>query len=344
MDNNLQNLLNICQATQILNLSNLWLSTAQVQPVFRSLNHQASLRVLNLKGNMITDAGIKMLCTSLPSMQQLKELNLSLNSLTHKSLYHFAEMLSEKICLQELEELDISFNPLYNESFKPLANILEKLKLKKIVLSSCDLEGSNKKLVLPLNNIVWLDISHNSFQDKCIEDIFSNLDGETIEYLNLSNTSLPGGTLVEKLVAFLNASSLKSLTALDLSGCDISDTYLNQILHALIRAKKFHTFTLANNFQLSSISLRRLLQHRPCIKNIFLEGCTDILKYLAISNVYEDIDNLAPEEISMSVNKNAIEEVAKMDIIINMWMKLWGDQAVIKHGPFGELRLSTSKH
>lgn len=334
----------MCQATQSLNFGDLGLELPELQPVFRSLNHQANLKEIILKSNTITDEGVKLLCSSLPTLKQLKVLDLSVNSLSYRSLSYISELVSDKPCLQELVELNIGCNLLGDESWQYLAIILNKLKLQKLILCSCDLEDFSRKLVLPLQYITWLDISYNDIQQKSFANLLSNLNGNIIEYMNLSRIPLnDDAPLVKELIDFFNNSSLKNLTTLCLMGCDINDANLQEMLRTLMRAQNLNKINLSNNFKLSSISLRRLMQHRPCIKNIILDGCINILKYLGASNVYEEFDNLAPEFISLTVDRSIEEENLKMDIVLNMWVKLWTDQAVIKHGTYGSLFLSTSK-
>lgn len=59
VDKHLHNLLEICQATQNLQLQDLSLNDSTISPIFRALRYQNTLQSICLTGNLLGDEGLK---------------------------------------------------------------------------------------------------------------------------------------------------------------------------------------------------------------------------------------------------------------------------------------------
>ncbi|XP_044729365.1 tonsoku-like protein [Chrysoperla carnea] len=79
VDFHLKKCLDSCQATLILDLSNVNLSDNQIVPVLKALKHQRTLEQINISGNLFTDDTIKIFCEVLQTLTSLQTLDISNN-------------------------------------------------------------------------------------------------------------------------------------------------------------------------------------------------------------------------------------------------------------------------
>lgn len=91
------------------------------------------------------------------------------------------------------------------------------------------------------------------------------------------------------------------------------------IRRLLTGAEHFTTLNLSYNENLSSISLRRLFEYEFAMKNLYLEGCTDILKYFegTDENTWKLSERSNIKNVRLSIDRQ-INEI-KYNALVNMW-------------------------
>lgn len=97
------------------------------------------------------------------------------------------------------------------------------------------------------------------------------------------------------------------------------------------------TLQLAGNTELSSVSLRRLLQYQPALHSVDLSGCTNIATYLGNASpqlwmaqkCYKKLESLTLN--SQDFGKEEMEA---------LWWEAWGARAHVQRAPGGLLCLS----
>lgn len=221
------------QATHSLQLQNLCLSPAEIQPVFKSLNHQTNLTQLYLANNFLGNDGLKHLAQSLSSLSQIKVIDLSGNFIDAegvKSLIFLFEKPNSSI-LQNPLEIDFSYNPLGDIGFRHIVKLSHYIRFKSLNLKACDITSQsleNNQEAINFRNLEVLDLSLNSFSRNFLRNILISLDPQVICALRLEGLNMNG----EFICTFMDNCIYANLSEIDLSRCDLTDADVTQILRS----------------------------------------------------------------------------------------------------------------
>ncbi|GJQ70821.1 hypothetical protein Trydic_g748 [Trypoxylus dichotomus] len=330
----------ILETSTILDLSNHNFGSTTLKPLCKAINRQINLHHLDLSGNSILNEYVELLCSALPSLENLSTLNLSMNFITGEALHHIANMFTtqtEKSILENLISLDLSFNPLGNESLKHLAIITRHLKLRTLKLIDVDFtaeifdEFSNRNVELYLDYLEELDLSENEMNKDDLLKFILWIRPANLQVLNVSNNSVTEcGLIVETVRIFeTNSTPFWKFKTFNFSRCKITDVEIYELLRLLSGAEHFMALNLSYNENLSSISLRRLLDHDHTIKELYLEGCVNILKYFEVTDEvkWKLNENSKIKDLRLSIHSE--EDAMKHNVIVNMWKDKYYDRARI---------------
>ncbi|XP_046384165.1 tonsoku-like protein [Ischnura elegans] len=342
------------QATHSLCLDDVGLGPLNFAPIMHVLgqHRNVSVRRLSLASNNIGDAGLKLLCSGLSAMPNLVVLDLSCNGITVIGLSHWATMLSDQqnaSCpLQVLAELNLSYNPIKDAGFSHLVTILNSLmsltslSLSDCCLSACDLCNASS---LNLDAVEHLDISLNALGAEGVAVFLMSLQPARLKVLNVSRTlgHHLGTRKVAREVALLfsrdEMNPPSNLLELDLSQTLVNDSDLLEVISVLEQSRVLERLQLECNPDLTSLSLRRLLQRGPLWPNlsISLDGCAKIFEHLEGSTQGWVMGGLS--RITLSVGRCANEDA--VESLVGMWSRR--DGSVVKRdSPFGRLTLDST--
>ncbi|RZC43133.1 hypothetical protein BDFB_002661 [Asbolus verrucosus] len=324
----------LCQTLQefsvALDLSNKGLKGTNLAPLCKVLNRQTNLLELHLSGNFLTTECVQFLGSSLASLHNLYQLNLNCTGLLSEHLQLLAKNLSADASYK-LTDLDIGDNHIGDQSFGSLVLLTRHFRLKKLNLSgnkfSKDLftYSFNKNLTLTLDQIEEFDISDNNLNNDAIIKVLSGLPAANLKKLDVSRNSVSHGFLRELLTVWGELDDVK-LQTLKLSRCYVHDSDLFDLLRM---SNSLETLDLSYNNELTSISLRRLLQCEPLV-NLDLYGCYNIFKYFTELSKYIDqpTNEQKGKTIKLSVDSHKNHE--ESEYLVNMWKELYGNRAVLK--------------
>lgn len=235
VDEHLRNMLESSQATHCLRLSNLCLSSAEIQPVFKSLNHQTNLTQLYLANNSLGNDGLKHLAQCLPSLSQIKVIDLSGNFIDAegvKSLIFLFEKQNSSI-LQNHLEIDFSYNPLGDIGFRHIMKLSHYIRFKSLNLKACDITSQafeHNQEVINLRSLEVLNLGFNSLSRNFLRDILISLDPQIICALRLEGLYING----EFITTFMDNCIYANLSEIDLSRCNLTDADVAQILRSVL--------------------------------------------------------------------------------------------------------------
>ncbi|PSN40124.1 Tonsoku-like protein [Blattella germanica] len=335
--------LEACQATNSLHLSDLALTTTQLAPLFRAINRQHTLQELLLSGNFIGDEGLKLFSAALPTLCQLRVLDLSCNDISANGIQQVNSSLNSASTpvLPMLSHLVLSHNPLGNACIKSLCLILSKLSsLTSLSLQNCSFTNVSfpTQTHWPLQSLSEFDISYNTLGGACISSLLVHLTPTKLETLNLAaSETKPSTSVIQEVVSFLSrVQEHPTLKVLDVSDCDVTDEDVQSLLRELVRCPAFRSLRMESNKKLTSISLRRIVQHQPPIHSVELAGCCNIDSYLhdSSSRYWMAMQGSAMVE-NLRLNSSARSE----EEISSMWREAWGQRAKILKSPAGLLTL-----
>ncbi|PNF14176.1 Tonsoku-like protein [Cryptotermes secundus] len=337
--------LEVSQATQILQLSNLALPASQMAPLFRALNRQHTLQQLLLGGNCFGDYGVKLLVAGLPTLSNLQELDLSCNNISADGILHLSTVFSNTTApaLQALARLDLSHNPLGDGAVKHMNIMLPHLvSLTVLQLQDCHLTTNcfkSEDVLLCLDSIRVLDVSYNALGGSGLLGFLGRLCPTEIVSLNLGATTACDGQSVarEVILMFTEKEGFSKLTTLNLSNCGLRDVDIWHLLRVLQKCGALETLQLSGNAELSSVSLRRLLQHQPALRTVDLSGCTSIANFLGDSSPQLWVAQKGQKKLeSLTLNSQGFDK----DEMEALWWEAWGPRACIHRAPGGLLYLS----
>lgn len=344
-DTHIISCLEVSQATQILQLSDLALPAPLMAPLFRALNRQHTLQQLLLGGNCFGDDGVKLLVAGLPTLSNLQELDLSCNNISSDGVLHLSTVFSNTTApvLQALARLDLSHNPLGDGAVKHMNTMLPHLvSLTVLQLQGCHLTTNcfkSEDVLLCLDYIRVLDVSYNALGGSGLLGFLGRLSSTEIVSLNLGATTAYDGLSVarEVILMFAEKEEFSKLTTLNLSDCRLRDEDIWHLLRVLQKCGALETLQLSGNAELSSVSLRRLLQHHPALCTIDLSGCTSIANYLGDSSPQLWIAQKGQKKLeSLTLNSQGFGK----DGMEALWWEAWGARACIHRAPGGLLFLS----
>lgn len=223
------------QATHSLRLPNLCLSSVEVQPVFKSLNHQTNLTQLYLANNSLGNDGLKHLAQCLPTLSQIKVIDLSGNFIDAegvKSLIFLFEKPNSSV-LQNHLEIDLSYNPLGDIGFKHIMKLSHYIRFKSLNLKACDITSQtseNNQDEINLRSLEVLDLGLNSFSRNFLRNILISLDPLIICALRLEGLNMNG----EFISTFMDNCIYAHLSEVDFSRCNLTDADVTLILRSVL--------------------------------------------------------------------------------------------------------------
>ncbi|ENN77089.1 hypothetical protein YQE_06424, partial [Dendroctonus ponderosae] len=257
-----------------LDISSRGLLGDALGPLLKSLNNQKALTQINLSGNFLNGHAVALLCSSLGTLSNLEVLNLSACSLQKGHLSQLAGAIScNAPLLSKLSSLDLSDNnALQNACLKDLSVISNSLNLKRLNVSNTDLRGEPQvQQVLCLTFLEELNVSYNQLSDSALREMLGWLDPLVLRALNASRNSLQRG-LMQVLEVH---QSLAALQQIDFECCGVDDSDVFALLRS---APNITHVNLSNNPDLTSISLRRLLEHAT-LNYVNVQYCDSIWAY-----------------------------------------------------------------
>ncbi|CAF3341597.1 unnamed protein product [Rotaria sp. Silwood1] len=266
---------------------------------------------LDLSNNALEDKGLIALCSSLQQRKlPLISINLQSCSLTHKSLHVFnTAIINNNNLLRTLQILNLSGNRIKEENcitilFQNNENILEELHLSDIefnleslfyslAIDSCKLRRlfiSSIKTSVPPSTIGGVKLFFTKNQSLEIVQISNaNLSNEFLKelcdglhsnvHLNKLDLRLSGNqleTFIHEYAARL--ATIPSLTALDVSGCDL-DNEIPTLLSELKKNRKLKSLHLGKNF--NNIKQKNMQRTISAMKDLVLDSD---LEYLSIAD------------------------------------------------------------
>ncbi|KAK5642065.1 hypothetical protein RI129_008232 [Pyrocoelia pectoralis] len=316
-----------------LDLSNLYLGDKKISPLFKVINRQQNLHSLNLSGNFIHDNCFQLLCASLPTLENLSDLNLSLNQLTCVSLQYLTEVFTQTPTpvLTNVTKLDLSHNPLGNESLHFLSVITRYLKLKTLNLVDVDFTDTifNSRVDLNLQFLSNFDISYNQLGNNEIATFLSWLKPRNIELLNVSDCTEVTEGLVKIVTNWMQASgdAKLPLKVLNLSRTCATDCEIFELLRCITLATHFLSLDLGYNTDLTTTSLRRVLESCPTISYLNCTGCDNIVNHLEWCTE-EFWNGVRLKNLKLSGDFKKYSDAK--DSLINIWKSIHKDRVQVQ--------------
>ena len=316
-----------------LDISSNDLQTAGAFKVFQNIKHFTSLTKLNIANNRITDEATEHIANVLSNCSELVELNLShndfhnlgaLNCITVSNLTkidlnnnNIDEQTVNELsiflsCCTKLEELNLANNNLQTAGAVKLFKKLTCNALKIINFSgnSIKLNAANH-IAISLsksNKLQEIDLSCNALEAPGIKKILAALNISNLTKLNISNTNIRGGYLVQSILV-----RAVNLVSLDFSYNEIYLANVNQCCSDLVqlnmcnngitdKAAPALALVLSGNSKLQELDISYNNLEATGISKIF--GKLDIshLTKLNISN--NVIDDQAADIVGSFLSKN----------------------------------------
>ncbi|ALC43242.1 CG7457 [Drosophila busckii] len=331
VDNKLKLLLERSQNTLKLELANLWLLTAQMEPIFKALNHQARLTVLDLCCNFIGNEGAQQLGKALPTLLQLKSLLLKCNGISYEGLDALlsAEAMEK---LEHLLELQLSQNPLGNASLRTLnkyCNSPAGRALTTLGLAQCEF-NELQNFDLGFDQLTSFDISFNQLTQQSVHRLSEQLNTCRLEHLNLSYIRWPldeqsGFALGERLVALLESGTSERFVRLQLAGCGLNDAHLYKLTQQLAKAKQLHYLDISDNPRLSGLSLGHVLTELPHLHVLLATNCTHLLDDVRLQQLEQQPQ--LPRRLDLSIDEQTFTVPDALATLSSIWQLKWGDKA-----------------
>ncbi|XP_048045722.1 protein NLRC5-like isoform X1 [Megalobrama amblycephala] len=229
-----------------MKLNNCELTKKSCSVLATVLSSKSILKELNLNNSRLLDSGVTQICEGLKNpVCELKILRLRDCGLTEESCSALATVLRSN---SRLEELDISNNNLQDSGVKKLQKALENTNctLKKLRLSDCSItEEGYKALASALksnpSHLVELDLTGNDPGQSGVKELTDLLQDQNCQ-LKLRFLSPAADEAFQYVKGIVGKNPLL-LRELNLRGCELGDTRVNQIA-ALLQDKHCQLTTL----------------------------------------------------------------------------------------------------
>lgn len=309
------------QATHHLSLTDQFLEPTICKTMFKSLHYQSNLDTIDLSNNFLQDEGCRYLAEALPTLEKLKVLNLNGNHITSIGI----SALSTKMPIASmqpfaLETLCLSFNPLGNASASNLAVLVGHLKnLRTLHLSSVDITEFSS---INLSSIMDFDISLNHLRTTELNKILKQLNACKVERLNMAFSVQEQGAGMP-VASFLQNGTLERLQYLNLTGLNLDDGDVYEIVQPLRRARQLDELVLMENWAVSAIGLKTMLQ-QLCVKWLQIGGCPSGLGNLDVTDVK---DVIQCQKVSLRLSER--DGGCETEILTRLWRRFYGDRALI---------------
>ncbi|KAF0292246.1 Tonsoku-like protein [Amphibalanus amphitrite] len=244
------------QTSGRLNLAELRLNPARLQPVLRAIQRYGCITHLLLAGNPLRDAGARELAAALPHLSALHTLDLSGVQIGAGGLSYLATAASEQRALEQCTTLQLAYN-LFSDvsSASHLAALVSSLpRLASLDLTSCQLTEQHLSAAgralcdaLSGSHLTHLRLSHNSVSPEGTGLLLRALRPQWL--LSLALAGWRG------VAAALQSYTLRDgdccLQELDLRHCRLTDQEAEQLASALSGCRHLVRLDLSHNGALS---------------------------------------------------------------------------------------------
>jgi Ran GTPase-activating protein (RanGAP) involved in mRNA processing and transport len=255
-----------------MNFSNLNLSSTNVRPIMKSLQHQSILSEINLTNNLIQNDGIKFLAQTLSTLKCLNSLNISGNMITEVGVEFLTNILSKSQFPSEIKALNLSFNPIKSNSLRFISEICKMKNVQVLEMVSCDL--STVDYINDMKTVKHVNLSYNHFTSSSLSKFFNKLNASNIEKLNLEQCSNEF-QLGEVICDFIQSGSYLSLIELNLCGLELNENEILDIFRCIDKCQKLKVINLSKMKRLTFLSVKYLLYSLDCVtlEKIVLLNC-----------------------------------------------------------------------
>ncbi|CAH1399483.1 unnamed protein product [Nezara viridula] len=235
VDDELNDILEACQATGSAAFDYMYLERKQLTPIFHTLSHHPPLQFLSITGTNISDNFVSVLAECVAKLAQLRSLDLSNINITSKGLEVICKAVKKQNGFQMLEKLKLGYNPL-GDCLRPLAELMSLVpRLRYLALPSVGIttRSFSSFIQFTLECLEVLDLSFNEIGEG-LTDILGRLEAQTIIDLRLSNT---GSHTIREIGFYLQHYTPLSLRSLDLSFCPTTQIEIDCLIKGVNMCK-----------------------------------------------------------------------------------------------------------
>lgn len=299
-----------------------------MEALLKSVQCNSDMVRLDLSYNLIDDQGVINVCQTVASLPHLKALNLCGNLLTVDGFMKMENQFSvSRVHLAELSELNLSFNNITDAGVKHVSRMCGLIpKLTKLSLKSCHLSTLDNHNAA-FDQLTSLDVGHNSFKN--LESLWTNLRLDRIRELNFDLAlSDSYSTFPRELVDYLKSGSSSNasvcLERLSLANCGFTDSLVWELVQSLKASSNLKSLCLMNNPNLSTVSLKSVLNGRLPLDELNLRACPQIATDLKVSEL---IDCALPRRLILSLS-NVEDKSSLAAALKDLWQCQFAGQLV----------------
>lgn len=243
---------------------------------------------------------------------------------------------AQKPILENLVDLNLSYNLISNDCLRYLETISKFIKLRNLNLSGCNFNDSifdsNSFIDLKFGDLEHLDVSYNELDKGSICKLISFLNFKHINALNFSNNRVTESGILKE-ISFNLQHTASNIRVLKLARCKVNDAEIWDFLRLLSNDYHLEHLDLAYNEDLTSVTLRRFIQHSHPPQNLNFEGCENILQYFAENeDSVWSFDKTFPTSSlkSLKVTVDYVGNSKKAELLERIWEQEWGTKAKIE--------------
>lgn len=304
--------------------------------LFRAIHHQTNIDTIDLSRNCLEDDGFRHLVDALETIRP-KTLKLSGNQITGVGLAFLVKKLNTATLatvtathfLTDLQVLDLSYNPLGCAGLAELHTLIDHCPaLRSLTLTSVGLrklDGAAR-----LIGLTELDVAHNVFTAMSMRKLLQQLNACKIIKLRLGHCvdrdRVTGASCAKALAEFLQTGTLGALRVLDVSGWQLDDSDVYEVVQTLRRAPGLDELWATENGQLGAIGFAELVRGVPT-KRLYLDGCAAVLPHLSS----EQRSAMAADDAVKCgwVRLPKFVSVLELDVLRDFWTHFHGARAMV---------------
>lgn len=256
----------------------------------RAIHHQTNIDTIDLSRNCLEDDGFRHLVDALETIRP-KTLKVSGNHITSVGLAYLVKKITAVPatavpalhCLADLQVLDLGYNPLGDAASPYLHTLIDHCPaLRSLILTTVglrQLDGASR-----LIGLTELDVAHNEFSATAVRKLLQQLNACKIVKLRLGHCvdrdRSTGESCAKSLAEFLQTGTLDALRVLDVSGWQLDDSDVYEVVQTLRRASGLDELWATENAHLGAIGFAQLVRSVR-VKRLYLDGCAAVLRHLA---------------------------------------------------------------